>query len=176
MSGLGASASPANGQAMVKAVDHSSSVIGICRIIEKWVSPGRVTRSAAAPLSHVDRRDFWSPIFVRYLHFRYANYLRRDFFQWLLWRERRGAAGSVLCCLGTASFVGSWLARREKNYSPRDLAKIGAIAAVVSAAGIALLASSGFHFKLFDVVIEGPVWAAVGIIVAMVATKKKHAL
>lgn len=78
---------------MVKAVDHSSSVIGICRIIEKWVSPGRVTPSAAAPLSHVDRRDFWSPIFVRYLHFRYANYLRRDFFQWFLWRERRGAAG-----------------------------------------------------------------------------------
>ena len=87
-----------------------------------------------------------------------------------------GLLGSALCCLGTASFVGSWLARREKNYSPRDLAKIGAIAAVVSAAGIALLAWSGFHFKLFDVVIEGPVWAAVGIIVAMVATKKKHAL
>jgi drug/metabolite transporter (DMT)-like permease len=87
-----------------------------------------------------------------------------------------GLLGSALCCLGTASFVGSSLARREKNYSPRDLAKIGAIAAVVSAAGIALLAWSGFHFKLFDVVIEGPVWAAVGIIVAMVATKRKHAL
>jgi hypothetical protein len=86
-----------------------------------------------------------------------------------------GFLGSALCCFGTASFVGSWLARHERNYSPRDLVIVGAIAAVLNAAGIALLAWSGFHFKLFDVVIKGPIWAVIGIVVATVATKKKHA-
>jgi len=83
-----------------------------------------------------------------------------------------GLLGSVLCCFGTSSFVGPWLARREKNYRLGDLSAIGAIAAVLDAAGIALLAWSGFRFKVFDVVIAGPTWAVIGIVVAMVATKK----
>lgn len=89
-----------------------------------------------------------------------------------------GAAllASALCCFGTASLVGSWLARREKNYSPKDLAIIGAIAVVLSAAGIALMAWSGFHFKFFGVRIEGTLWAIIGIVVAVLATKKEYAL
>jgi hypothetical protein len=68
-----------------------------------------------------------------------------------------GAAllGSALCCFGTASFVCSWLARREENYRPGDLATISAIAGVLNAAGTALLVWSGFRFKVFDVVIKG---------------------
>jgi hypothetical protein len=85
-----------------------------------------------------------------------------------------GLLGSALCCIGTASFVGSWLARPERNYTSRDLVIIGAIAAVLNAASIALLAWSGFHFKLFDVVIKGPVWAVIGIVLAAVATKKER--
>jgi len=89
-----------------------------------------------------------------------------------------GAAllASALCCFGTASFVGSLLARREKNYSPKDLAIIGAIAIVLSGAGIALMAWSGLHFKVFGVRIEGTLWAIIGVFVAVLATKKEYAL
>jgi hypothetical protein len=89
-----------------------------------------------------------------------------------------GAAllASALSCFGTASFVGSWLARRERNYGPIDLVIIGAIAALLSAAGIALMAWSGFHFKLFDLTIGGPSWAIIGIVVGLLATKKEYAL
>ena len=84
-----------------------------------------------------------------------------------------GLLGSVLCYFGTASFVGPWLARRKKNYGQGDLSAIGATA-VVLVAGIALLAWSGFRFKVFDVVIVGPAWAAIGIVVAMLAAKRKR--
>jgi hypothetical protein len=58
------------------------------------------------------------------------------FFSGSLSASGAGLLGSVLCCFGTASFVGSWLARREKNYSLRDLSANGAIAAVLDAAGL----------------------------------------
>ena len=74
------------------------------------------------------------------------------------------------------SFVVSWLDRREKTSNPIDLVIIGAIAAVLVAAGITLLAWSGFHFELFDVVIKGPMWGFIGIVVGLVATKKGHAV
>jgi len=85
-----------------------------------------------------------------------------------------GAAllGSALCCFGTASFVCSWLARREENYCPGDLATISAIAGVLNAAGTALLVWSGFRFKVFDVVIKGTLWAVISMVVALIGTKK----
>ncbi len=79
---------------------------------------------------------------------------------------------SSVCCFGTAYFVGSWLVRGEKNYTPKDLAVTGAIAVVVGAAGVALTAWSSFHFRFFGVTIEGPSWAVIGMVVALLATKK----
>jgi hypothetical protein len=53
---------------------------------------------------------------------------------------------------------------------------LGTFAAVLSSAGIALLAWSGFHFKLFDAVIAGRVRAGIGMVIAIVAAKKEYAL
>jgi Na+/proline symporter len=85
-------------------------------------------------------------------------------------------AASALCYFGTAGFAGSFRARRAKNYNPKDLAGIGAIAVVLSVAGIALMAWSGFWLSLFGVFIAGPMWCLVGILVASLTTKREHAL
>src|SRR5208282_5395502 len=57
-------------------------------------------------------------------------------------------AGSVLCYFGTAGFAGSYRARADKNYSLKDLAEIAAVAEALSAAGVALMAWSGFWLSL----------------------------
>jgi hypothetical protein len=85
-------------------------------------------------------------------------------------------AASALSYFGTAGFAGSFRARRDKNYNPKDLAGIGAIAVVLSVAGIALMAWSGFWLSLFGVFIAGPMWCLVGILVASLTTKREHAL
>jgi hypothetical protein len=82
-----------------------------------------------------------------------------------------GLLGSALCYFGSVSFVGSWHARREHNYRAGDLWIIGTFAALLSATGIALLAWSGLRFKVFDVVIGGPVWAVIGVVIAIVVSK-----
>ena len=81
-----------------------------------------------------------------------------------------GLLGSALCCFGPAGLFRSWRARREKNYGLRDLS-ICALAVALGGAGIALLVWSGFRFRLFDVVIEGFVWAGIGMVIAIVAVK-----
>jgi hypothetical protein len=84
-------------------------------------------------------------------------------------------AASALCFFGVASFVGSFLARHEKDYSVKDLIGIGAIATILVAVGLWLMIWSGFWINLFGVVVEGRYWALVGIITALVVTRKKDA-
>jgi CHASE2 domain-containing sensor protein len=79
-----------------------------------------------------------------------------------------------LCYVGTAGFVGSFLVRRERNSSAIELLGIAAIALVLAASGVALMIRSGFWIGIFGVTIDGPTWVLVGVITALVATKKKH--
>src|SRR5258708_9335552 len=82
----------------------------------------------------------------------------------------------ALCYIGASGFMGSLLARREKNYRAFDLAAIGAIALVVIAAGSALMMWSGFWMRLFGVEISGVTWALLGAISALFAVREADAL
>jgi hypothetical protein len=75
-----------------------------------------------------------------------------------------------------ATFVGSFRARHDKNYGPKELTGIAVIAVVLSAAGLALMAWSGFWLNLFGVSIEGTSWCFIGIFVAVLTTKREHGL
>jgi hypothetical protein len=81
-------------------------------------------------------------------------------------------AASALCFFGAATFVGSFLARREMKYSWKDLLGIDSIAAVLVAAGFGLMIWSGFRTTLFGVVIEGPYWLLLGIGTALLVTER----
>ena len=85
-------------------------------------------------------------------------------------------AASAFCFFGTATFFGSFLARREKKHSALDLAGIGAIALVLLIAAFGLMLWSGFSLSLGGVLIPGPYWVVVGMITAVLVTKKQHAL
>lgn len=85
-------------------------------------------------------------------------------------------AACALCYIGASGFMGSLLARREKNYSAFDLVVIGAIGLAVIAAGSVLMMWSGFRLRLFDVEIGGVTWALLGAISAVVVVRKADAL
>jgi len=90
-----------------------------------------------------------------------------------------GASALVACALsffGVATLAGSFLARHEKGYSLKDLIVIGMIAVILVAAGLALIFWSGFRIIVSGNVIEGPYWALVGIVTALLVTRKKDAL
>ncbi len=53
---------------------------------------------------------------------------------------------------------------------------IGAIAIVLCAGGLALMVWSGFWVDIYGVVIGGAAWSVIGIIIAVLTTKKEHAL
>jgi CHASE2 domain-containing sensor protein len=80
-------------------------------------------------------------------------------------------AACALCYIGAYGFMGSLLARREKDDRAFDRVAIGAIALVVIAAGSVLMIWSGFWMPLFDVEIGGVVWALLGAISAVVVRK-----
>lgn len=83
---------------------------------------------------------------------------------------------SALCYFSVATFVGSVRARRDKKYNLKELTGIAAIALVLFAAGIALMAWSGFWLGLFGVPLKGTIWCFVGLLVAVFTTKREHAL
>jgi len=85
-------------------------------------------------------------------------------------------AACALCYAGAAGFMGSLIARREKGYRVIDLLGIGAIGLFVIAAGLVLMAWSGFSMHAFDVEIGGVAWALVGAISAVVVVRKEDAL
>jgi len=80
-------------------------------------------------------------------------------------------AACALCYIGASGFMGTLLARREKDYRASDLAAIGAIALVAIAAGSVLMVWSGFWMRLFDVEIGGVAWAFLGAISAVMLRK-----
>jgi hypothetical protein len=85
----------------------------------------------------------------------------------------------ALCYFGTAGFVGSFRAiraRQMKNYSAKDLLGIGAIAVALNAAGLVLIIWSGFWIGFLGVVVAGVYWALIGMLIAVLTTKKEHAL
>jgi hypothetical protein len=82
----------------------------------------------------------------------------------------------ALCFFAVATFVASLLARHEKGYSAVDLFGIGAIAAILTAAGLALMVWSGFRMVVYDVNVQGVYWAIVGILTACVIARKNDAL
>jgi hypothetical protein len=90
-----------------------------------------------------------------------------------------GASALVACALcyaGASGFMGSLIARREKNYSTFDLMVMGVIALVIIAAGSALMIWSGFRMSLFNVGISGVTWALLGAVSAVVVVRKEDAL
>jgi purine-cytosine permease-like protein len=72
--------------------------------------------------------------------------------------------------------MGSLLARQEKNFRAFDLLAMGAIALVTIAVGSALMIWSGFWMRLFDVDVNGLVWALLGALSAVVVVRKDDAL
>jgi hypothetical protein len=92
---------------------------------------------------------------------------------------RVGAAALVACALcyfGTAGFVGSWRAKRIKDYKATDLLGIGTVAVVLNAAGIALMLWCSFWINAFGIEVQGLYWVVAGIIIAALTTKREHAL
>jgi hypothetical protein len=90
-----------------------------------------------------------------------------------------GASALVACalCYAAASgFMGSLLARREKSYRAVDIAGIGALALALIAAGSVLMIWSGFWMRLFDIEVNGVVWALLGALSAVVVVRKEDAL
>jgi hypothetical protein len=84
--------------------------------------------------------------------------------------------GCVICYVGASGFMGSLLARQEKNFRAFDLVAMGAIALVIIAVGSALMVWSGFWMRLFDIDVNGLVWALLGALSAVVVVRKDDAL
>jgi hypothetical protein len=84
--------------------------------------------------------------------------------------------GYTLCFCPVATFVGSMLARHEKDYSKFDLTMIFFIASILTVAGLWLVAWSGFRIIVHNVTIAGLYWAILGIVTAIVITRKNDAL
>jgi hypothetical protein len=82
----------------------------------------------------------------------------------------------ALCYVGASGFMGSLLARREKEYRAIDLVGIGAVAVVTIAAGSALMIWSGFRMRLFDFELNGLVWALIGALSAVAVVRTEDAL
>jgi hypothetical protein len=70
----------------------------------------------------------------------------------------------ALCFFAPATFVGSVLARHENEHRATDLFGIGTIAAVLTAAGLALMMWSGFRIVIYDVNVQGVYWSIIGIL------------
>jgi TRAP-type C4-dicarboxylate transport system permease small subunit len=85
-------------------------------------------------------------------------------------------AASALGFFGTATFFGSWLARREKKSSAIEVSGIGAIALVLVITAFGLMLWSGFSLSLDGVLIPGSYWVVVGMVTALLVTTKQHAL
>jgi hypothetical protein len=85
-------------------------------------------------------------------------------------------AACALCFFAVATFVASLLARHEQGHRTADLFGIGAIAAILTAAGLALMMWSGFRIGIYEVNVQGVYWAIVGILTACVTARKNDAL
>ena len=85
-------------------------------------------------------------------------------------------AACVLCFASVSTVVGSVMARREKKYRATDLIGISTIGLVLLVAGLALMIWSQFYLRLFDVEIDGLVWALAGAGVGALTVRRQDAL
>jgi hypothetical protein len=85
-------------------------------------------------------------------------------------------AGTALAFFAACTFVGSFLARKEKKYRVIDLIGIGAIALIFIFGGFALAYWSGFQTNVLDYTIDGFDWLLVGLVAALFVTRKQDAL
>jgi hypothetical protein len=88
--------------------------------------------------------------------------------------------GVLVACafsfFGTATFVGSFLARKEKAYTMIDLIGIGSIAAILVAVSFMLAYWTGFRVIFEGYVIDGVYWMLIGMLTALLVTTKQNAL
>jgi hypothetical protein len=88
--------------------------------------------------------------------------------------------GVIVACafgfFGPATFVASFLARKEKVYKAADLIGIGSIASVLVAASFGLAYWTDFRVVVEGYVIDGFYWLLIGMLTACVIARKKDAL
>lgn len=90
-----------------------------------------------------------------------------------------GIAAFVACalCYGAAAgFAGSVISRQQNHYRLFDLVGIGALAIIVFGVGLVLMVWSEFRLSLFDVRIEGVVWAICGALSALFVIRPRDAI
>jgi Sel1 repeat len=85
-------------------------------------------------------------------------------------------AATTLAFAAASTFVGSYLARREKRYSALDLVVIGTIASLFAFGGFALAYWSRFQINAVYVVVDGFDWLLIAMFVALFVTRKSDAL
>ena len=85
-------------------------------------------------------------------------------------------AACAFSFFGTATFVGSFLARKEKAYRAIDLIGIGSIAAILVALSFMLAYWTGFRVIFEGYVIDGFYWVLIGMLTALLVTRKQDAL
>ncbi len=71
-------------------------------------------------------------------------------------------AACAICLIASSTLVSCFLARREQQYSTKDLSIIAAIAISLTLVGLALMRWSGFGFTFYGIHISGVQWALVG--------------
>jgi hypothetical protein len=88
--------------------------------------------------------------------------------------------GVLVACtfsfFGTVTFVGSFLARKEKAYRMIDLIGIGSIAAILVAMSFMLAYWTGFRVIFEGWIIDGFYWLLIGMLMALLVTRKENAL
>jgi hypothetical protein len=88
--------------------------------------------------------------------------------------------GVLVACafsfFGTATFVGSFLARKEKAYTMIDLMGIGSIAAILVAVSFMLAYWTGFRVIFEGWMVDGFYWLLIGMLTALLITRKQDAL
>jgi hypothetical protein len=85
-------------------------------------------------------------------------------------------AACAFSFFGTATFVGSFLARKEKVYRAIDLIGIGSIAAILVAVSFVLAYWTGFRVIFEGYVIDGFYWMLIGMLTALLVTREQDAL
>lgn len=84
---------------------------------------------------------------------------------------------TALTFFAVCTFVGSYLARREKKYRALDLIGIGSIAAVLIFCGFAVGYWLPFQINVAGyATIDGFDWCLLGMVVALFVTRKQDAL
>jgi hypothetical protein len=85
-------------------------------------------------------------------------------------------AACAFSFFGTATFVGSFLARKEKAFRAIDLIGIGSIATILVALAFMIAYWTGFRVIFESYVIDGFYWVLIGMLAALLATTKQNAL